>query len=280
MKNRKISEALVKSAVKKLVLKASFELEPEVARLLKQAARREKSPEGKTALKIILENIRIARAKKLPICQDTGLSVFFVELGRDIDLDFDLVAAINQGLREATREGYLRRSVADHITRKNTGDNTPAITHLRLAPGNKLKLSLIIKGGGAENKSLVRMMSPAEGIAGIKKTVLDAVKAAGGQACPPIIVGLGIGGDLELSAISAKLALARKTGSKSRDKDLAKLERDLLKDINKLGIGPLGLGGKVTCLAVQAEKTPGHIASLALAVNLQCWAHRGARTLV
>lgn len=280
MKKRKISEALVKSAVKELALKASFELEPEVVRLLKQAARKEKSPEGKTALKIILENIRIARAKKLPICQDTGLSVFFVELGREIDLDFDLVAAINQGLREATREGYLRRSVADHITRINTGDNTPAITHLRLAPGNKLKLSLIIKGGGAENKSLVRMMSPAEGIAGIKQTVLDAVKAAGGQACPPIIVGLGIGGDLELSAISAKLALARKTGSKSRDKDLAKLESDLLKDINKLGIGPLGLGGKVTCLSVQAEKTPGHIASLALAVNLQCWAHRGARTVI
>ena len=280
MKKRKISEALVTSTVKKIALKASFDLEPELEKLLRQALRKEKSPDGKTVLKIILENIALARRKKIPICQDTGLSVFFVELGREIDLDFDMVATINQGLREATKEGYLRRSVADHITRENTGDNTPAIVHIKLAPGRRLKLNLIIKGGGAENKSLVRMMSPAEGLAGIKKTVLDAVKNAGGQACPPIIVGLGIGGDLELSAILAKQALARKTGSKNKDRDLAKLESDLLKDINKLGIGPSGLGGKITCLAVQAEKAPGHIASLALAVNLQCWAHRGARAVI
>jgi fumarate hydratase subunit alpha len=280
MKKRKISEALVISTVKKLVLKASFEIEPEVEKLLRQALRRETSPDGKTALRIILENIAIARGKKIPICQDTGLSVFFVELGRELDLDFDLVAAVNQGLRQATKEGYLRRSVADHVTRVNTGDNTPAIVHVRLAPGRKLKINLIIKGGGAENKSLVRMMSPAEGIAGIKKTVLDAVKNAGGQACPPIIVGLGIGGDLEMSAILAKQALLRKTGQRSRDKDLARLEKELIADINKLGIGPSGLGGKITCLSVQAEKAAGHIASLALAVNLQCWAHRGAKAVV
>jgi len=280
MNKRKMTREYLVRTVKNLVLNASFELEPEVEKLLRKALKDEKSANGRTALEMILENARIAREKRLPICQDTGLSIFFVELGRELCLDFDLVDAINQGLRQATKQGYLRRSVADPLTRKNTGDNAPAIVHLKLSQGNKLRIKLVLKGGGAENKSVLKMLGPAEGVEGIKKTVLDAVKAGAGQACPPIFVGLGIGGDLELCALLAKKALARKPGSLSKDPALAKLEQGLKKEINKLGIGPGGLGGKVTCLAVQAEKAPGHIASLAVAVNLQCWAHRAGEAVL
>lgn len=280
MSKRKITRATVVRAAGEMVLRAGFELEPKVLRLLQGAARREKSPDGKIALKIILENLRIAREKKLPICQDTGVPVFFVELGRELCPDFELEAAINQGVRQATVKGYLRRSVADPLTRENTGDNTPAIVHLRLAAGNRLKLRVLMKGAGAENKSVVKMLSPADGVEGIKRTVIDAVKIAGGQACPPIFLGLGLGGDLETCAILAKRALARAPGSASPDPDLARLERELLHELNKLGIGPAGFGGKITCLAVAAEKTPGHIASLPVAVNIQCWAHRSAGAVI
>ncbi len=272
---RAIKKATLVKAVKKLVLKASFELEPAVERLLEKAARSETSAEGRIALAIIRENLKIARAKKLPICQDTGLSVFLVELGREARLDFDLEDAINEGLRAATAEGYLRRSVADPLSRKNTGDNAPAIVHLRLVKGNRIKLRLLLKGAGSENKSMVRMLTPADGREGIKKFVREAVTKAGGQACPPIFIGLGIGGDLELCAILAKRALARPAGLPSKDRELAKLEREILREVNRLGIGPAGLGGKFTCLAVAAEKAPCHIASLPVAVNIQCWAHRG-----
>jgi len=280
MSRRRISREQLVSAVKKLVLQASFELEPPVLRLLKQAARREKSRNGRLALQMILENIRLARAKKLPLCQDTGLSVFFVELGRELVLDFDLLAAINQGLRQASSEGFLRCSLADPLTRRNTGDNTPAIVHLSLAGGNRLQMRLLLKGGGAENKSVVRMLGPGEGLEGIKRTVIDAVVNAGGQACPPLFVGLGIGGDLEVCALLAKRALARSPGARSRERSLARLEHELLVELNQLGIGPVGLGGSCTCLSVQAEKAPGHIASLAVAVNLQCWAHRFAEVRI
>jgi len=276
MSRRRIARERVISAAKKLALKASFELEPEVVRLLKQAALREKSRNGRLALQLILENIRIAREQKLPLCQDTGLSVFFVELGREVELNFELIAAINQGLRQAASGGFLRCSIADPLTRENTGDNTPAIVHISLAGGSRLGMRLLLKGGGAENKSVVKMLVPAEGIEGIKRTVVDAVRSAGGQACPPIFVGLGIGGDLEVCALLAKRALARRAGESSRDQALARLEQELLAELNQLGIGPAGLGGRCTCLAVQAEKAPGHIASLAVAVNLQCWAHRAA----
>ncbi len=280
MNQRGLSREKLVKAVKELILRANFELEPEVIRLLKKAEREEISPEGKIALKIILEDIRVASEKKLPICQDTGLSVFLAELGRGVSLDFDLADALNQGLREATQEGYLRRSVADPLTHKNTGDNTPGIVHLNLVSGNRLRIRLLVKGAGSENKSRVRMLTPAEGKEGIKKFVLETVSRAGGQACPPLFIGLGIGGDLEMCAILAKQALARKAGSRSKDRELARLEREILKEVNRLGIGPGGLGGKFTCLGVQAEKSAGHIASLAVAVNLQCWAHRGGEIVL
>ena len=272
---RKINKKQLISAVKELVLKASFDLDPKVERLLKKAEKEETSLEGKLALQIILENIKIARAKKLPICQDTGLSVFFVELGREMELNFDLEDAIDQAVREATKQGYLRKSVADPLSRENTGDNTPAIVHIKLTPGNRIKIHLLIKGAGSENKSQVQMLTPADGIDGIKKVVIETVEKAGGQACPPIFIGIGIGGDLEVCALLAKKALTRLVGTRSRDKEMARLEKEIMREVNQLGIGLAGLGGKCTCLSVAAEKALGHIASLAVAVNLQCWAHRG-----
>jgi len=280
MNKRKLSREKLVKAVKDLVQRANFELLPEVVRLLKKAEQEEISSEGKIALGIIIENIKIAAEKELPICQDTGLSVFFIELGRGLELDFDLEDALNQGLREATKEGYLRRSVADPLTRKNTGDNTPAIVHLNIVSGNKLRIRLLVKGAGSENQSRVQMLTPAEGKDGIKKLVLETVAKAGGQACPPLFIGIGIGGDLEMCAILAKKALARKPGSKSKDKELAKLEREILEEVNRLGIGPAGLGGKITCISIAVEKAPCHIASLPVAINLQCWAHRGGEMML
>lgn len=274
MKRQKLNQKRVIEAIKELVLRTSFEIEPSVEGLLKRALRSEVSPAGKIALGIILENIRIAREKKIPICQDTGLAVFFVELGREALLDFSLEEALNYGLREATAEGYLRNSVAEPLTRENTGDNTPAVIHLHLVDGKRVRIQLLIKGAGSENKSQVRMLNPGEGIEGIKKFVLETVERAGGQACPPIFLGIGIGGDLELCALLAKRALLREPGRPSKEPILAQLERELFKEVNALGIGPSGLGGRISCLSVAVEKSTCHIASLPVAVNVQCWAHR------
>jgi len=277
---RKIGRNKVISAVKELALRASFEIEPSAERLLKKAMKDEVSRQGKIALGIILENLKIAREKKIPICQDTGLSIFFVEVGRELRLDFDLEDALNQALREATVEGYLRRSVAEPISRENTGDNSPGIVHLRITEGNRLRIKVLFKGAGSENKSQVRMLTPGEGIEGIKKFALETVEMAGGQACPPFFIGIGIGGDLELCALLAKKALAREAGKPSKDQTLARLEREILKEVNCLGIGPSGLGGKITCVSVAAEKAYCHIASLPVAVNLQCWAHRSGEVVL
>jgi len=277
---QRLNPKLLKNTVKDLALSANFDLDKRVEKLIRKAEKQEISPNGKIALKIILENIKLARKKKMPICQDTGLAVFFLELGRNLKIDFDLTKVLNQGLREASREGFLRNSVADPISRKNTKDNTPAIIHLNLTDGNRLKIKLLIKGAGSENQSLARMLKPGEGIEGIKKAVVEWVQSAGGKACPPIFIGLGIGGDLELSALLAKKALLRPAGSKNQDPVLAHLEKEILEAVNQSGIGPGGLGGRFTALAVQAEKAPGHIASLALAINLQCWAHRSAEAVL
>jgi len=280
MIEKKLNSDFFKKTVKELVLKASFDLDPRVELLLKQAEKKELSANGKIALKIILENIKLARKEKKPICQDTGLAIFFLELGRKLKIDFDLTKVLNQGLREASGQGFLRNSVADPITRKNTMDNTPAIIHLNMTEGNQLKIKLLIKGAGSENQSIVQMLKPGDGIEGIKSAVLEKVKSAGAKACPPIFIGLGIGGDLELSALLAKKALTRPAGTKNKDRILARLEEEILEAVNQLGIGPAGLGGRFTALAVQAEKAPGHIASLALAINLQCWAHRSAEAVL
>jgi len=275
--SRKIhKENLIKS-VEEMVIQASYELEPETEKLLQQAEKKETSPSAKTALQIILENIQLAREKKKPLCQDTGLGIFFVKIGRELELDFNLEQAINQGLAGASEKGYLRPSVADPLSRKNTGTNTPAIIHYQLTEGDQLEIELLLKGAGSENKSRAEILSPAQGQEGIKSLVLKTVEQAGSQSCPPLIIGLGIGGSLEMSALLAKRALLRPPGSKNPDPELARLEKELKEEINQLGIGASGLGGELTCLSVQAEKFFGHIASLAITVNLQCWAHRYAR---
>jgi len=278
--SRKIKKEELVKAVEEMVIQASWELEPETEKLLKQAEKKESSPSAKTALQIILENIQVARKKKKPLCQDTGLSIFFAKIGRELELDFNLEQAINQGLEKASKIGYLRPSVADPLSRKNTGTNTPAIIHYQLTEGDQLEIELLLKGAGSENKSLSRVLSPAQGTEGIKSLVLETIKEAGAQSCPPLIVGLGIGGSLEMSALLAKKALLRPAGKKNPDPQLAQLEKELEEEINRLGIGASGLGGEVTCLSVQAEKFFGHIASLAITINLQCWAHRYARRVL
>ena len=277
---RKLERERVESAVKDMIIEASYSLNAETEELIKKAKQKETSPYAQKALEIILENIALAREKKKPICQDTGLSVFFVEVGRELCLDFDLTEVINQALRRASKEGFLRASVADPISRKNTGDNAPAIIHYFLTEGDRLKINLLLKGAGSENKSRAMILSPAEGISGIKRLVLETVEKAGGQSCPPLIVGIGLGGSLEMSALLAKKALLRKTGTPSPEPELAELEEELEREINQLGIGASGFGGNITCLSVQIEKFFGHIASLAVTVNLQCWAHRHREVVI
>jgi fumarate hydratase subunit alpha len=221
----------------------------------------------------MLENADIARREKIPICQDTGLAVVFVELGQEVHVaGGPLREAIEEGVRQAYAEGYLRKSLCDPLSRENTRDNTPAVIHVDIVPGNQLKIIAMPKGGGSENMSAARMLTPAAGIEGIKKFVLETVEAAGANPCPPIIVGVGIGGSLEQACVLAKKALLRPVGGEHNNKDerVARMEDQLLERINTLGIGPAGLGGRITVLAVFAEMMPCHIASLPVAVNLQC----------
>jgi len=211
----------------------------------------------------------------IPICQDTGIGVFFVEVGQDLRIKNGFLSdAINDGVRKGYRDGHLRKSVVDPLTRRNTGDNTPAIIYTEVVPGDKLRISFMPKGAGSENMSAIRMLRPTEGIEGIKAFVLDCVRRAGANPCPPVVVGVGIGGDFEKSALLAKKALLRNVGSPHPKLELASLEMDLLKAVNKTGIGPEGLGGKMTAMAVHVESFPCHIASLPVAVNINCHAAR------
>ncbi|RPI08048.1 MAG: fumarate hydratase, partial [Acidobacteriales bacterium] len=230
------------------------------------------SPIGKQVLEKILQNADIACREAMPICQDTGLAVLFVEMGQDVRIvGGDLRAAIEEGVRQAYEDGYLRKSLCDPLTRTNTGDNTPAVIHIDIVPGDKLRIIAMPKGGGSENMSAAQMLTPSAGINGIKKFVMETVEKAGANPCPPIIVGVGIGGSLEQACILAKKALLRPVGKTNpSDDNLAQMEKELYTRINELGIGPAGLGGKVTTLAVHAEMMPCHIASLPVAVNLQC----------
>lgn len=277
---RRISAKSVTAAVKKLFIEANTVLGADVVSALRKGLKREESPVGRQVLAKILENAGIAGREAMPLCQDTGLAVLFVEIGQDVHVaGGDLREAIEEGVRQAYAEGYLRKSVCDPLTRANTKDNTPAIIHMDVVPGNQLKITAMPKGGGSENMSTARMLIPAAGIEGIKKFVLDTVENAGANPCPPIIVGIGIGGSLEQACLLAKKALLRPVGKKNKkDKRLADMEGELLKKINATGIGPAGLGGRVTALAVHAEMMPCHIASLPVAVNLQCHAARHKET--
>jgi len=243
---------------------------------LQKAYEQEISVDGKEIIQQLLMNAEIAREDRIPICQDTGFAVVFVELGQDVRIvGGDFYKAINDGVRKGYTEGYLRKSIVSHpLERKNTGDNTPAVIHTKIVPGENLRLIVAPKGGGSENMSAVKMLKPSEGVEGLKKFVIEVVKAAGPNPCPPVVVGVGVGGTFEKAAQLSKEALLRDLGKKSGYSDIAELEEELLEEINRLGIGPQGLGGKITALAVHIEIYPTHIASLPVAVNINCHAAR------
>lgn len=259
-----------------LCQEANFFLGEDVFDSLEKSLEREISLTGKDILKQLLTNAQIARKNKVPMCQDTGFTVVFLELGQEVNITGgNLYDAINEGVRKGYTDGYLRKSIVGHpLDRKNTGDNTPAVIHTSIVPGDKLKITVAPKGGGSENMSGLKMLKPAEGVEGVKKFVLETVKAAGPNPCPPIVVGVGIGGTFEKAALLAKKSLLRPLGEPSHLPEVAILEQELYESINSLGIGPQGLGGKTTALAVHIEVFPCHIASLPVAVNINCHAAR------
>lgn len=270
-----ISKDTVIETVNKLCIEANYYIDDEVLKLLRESKKNEKSPIGQDTLTQIIENDMIAAKESVPMCQDTGIVVVFLEVGNEISFDFDIYEAVNEGVRNAYLTGYLRKSVVKHpLNRINTKDNTPAVIHTKFALGNQLKITVAPKGGGSENMSLVKMLTPAEGYEGVKKLVIDSVFNAKGKPCPPIIVGVGIGGNLEKAALIAKEALFRPINDSSEDEITSRLENELLAEINKLGIGPMGFGGTQTALAVKVNTYPCHIASLPVAINIQCHAAR------
>ena len=273
---RTITFDTIAEQVKQMCMEATYNLSENMVKTFQSAAQTEASPLGKEVLQQLIDNARIAREEDYPICQDTGDAVFFVELGQDVRIEGGgLIEAINKGVAEGYREGYLRFSmVADPLRRKITGDNTPAMVTLQLVPGDKLKLSFLAKGGGCENMSAFKMLTPADGVNGVKEFVVDTIKNAGGNPCPPVVIGVGLGGTFDQCCMLAKKALLREVGEKHPDPFYAQLEAELLEEINKLGIGPMGLGGRTTAVVVHIETLPCHITSLPVAVNMDCHAHR------
>lgn len=280
---REINVDIITKAVEKLCIEANYYLPQDVKVALEKAVAKEESPLGKEILNDILKNQDIARKDDVPICQDTGLAVVFLELGQDVRLiGGDLNEAINKGVASGYINGYLRKSSVDDpfMERKNTGDNTPAIIHTTIVEGDEIKITVAPKGGGSENMSALAMLKPAEGIEGIKKFVIDTVEKAGSNPCPPIIVGVGIGGTIEMTTFIAKKSLLRALGEHNTNPKVAELEKQLLEEINKLGIGPQGFGGRMTALAVNIETFPAHIASMPVAVNIQCHAARHKEMII
>ncbi len=278
---RDISAQEIIKVVRNLCIDANYNLGDDVLLAFKEALEREDSGTAREVLKELIENAKIARTGKVPMCQDCGLAVVFTEIGQDVHITGDdLREAINQGVRQGYMEGYLRKSVCHPFTRKNTGDNTPAIIHLQIVPGDKMKIILAPKGGGSENMSRVDMLTPAVGGEGVKDFVIKRVKESGSNPCPPTIVGIGVGGTFERSAILAKKTLLRNIGERNPDPELAKIEEEILARINRLGIGPMGYGGNTTSLDVFLEIEPCHIASLPVAVNIQCHAARHKETVI
>ncbi|MBN1948863.1 MAG: fumarate hydratase [Candidatus Cloacimonetes bacterium] len=263
--------------VKKLCIDANYYLGEDVISVIREYAAREESTTAREVLNIMLENYELAATEQMPICQDTGVAVVFVELGQDVHLTGgDFTEAINEGVRQGYKDGYLRKSMVDDpiMERVNTKDNTPAIIYTDIVPGDKIKITVAPKGGGSENMSEVRMMKAADGIKGVIDFVVDRIRRSGGNPCPPVVVGVGLGGNFEQSALLAKKALLRKLGEPNPDAKWNQVEQDILEKINKLGIGPQGLGGRTTALGVHILHKPCHIASMPVAVNVQCHAAR------
>lgn len=274
---RVVNVSEITDVVEKLCIESNYYLPEDVRIALENALEVEESPLGKEILQDILKNQEIARTKNVPICQDTGLAVLFLELGQDVRLiGGALEEAINEGIRRGYEKGYLRKSTVDDpfMERKNLGDNTPAIIHTKIVPGDKVKMILAPKGGGSENMSALAMLKPSDGVEGIRKFVLDTVEKAGSNPCPPIIVGVGIGGTIEKTTLIAKQSLLRNIGEHNPNPKIAELEKELLVQVNNMGIGPQGFGGRTTALAVHIETFPAHIASMPVAINIQCHAAR------
>jgi len=279
---RDITTQEIIDGVRYACVEACNVLPNDVLAALERARAVEKSPVGRNVLDQLIENARIAREEVVPICQDTGLTLVFVELGQEVHITGgSLIEAINEGVRRGYEEGYLRKSVVQHpLERVNTGDNTPAVIYVDIVSGDGLKITVAPKGGGSENMSAAKMLKPSDGVDGVKRFVVETVREAGSNPCPPIIVGVGLGGSLEKAAILSKKAVLRPIGEPSLDPIDAKLETELLSLVNDTGIGPSGLGGCVTALAVHVESHPCHIASLPVAVTLQCHAARHKTILI
>jgi fumarate hydratase subunit alpha len=280
---REVQAHRITEVVKNLCMDANYDLGQDVVESLKRSLEKEESPTGREILEMILENADIAREERLPICQDTGFAVIFVELGQDVHIvGGDFEEAINEGVRQGYRQGYLRKSIVDDpvLERKNTSDNTPAVIHTRIVPGDKVRVIFAPKGGGSENMSEVKMMKAADGIEGVKDFVVDKVRRSGGNPCPPVVVGVGIGGTFEKVAMLAKQALLRPLGQRHPDPRFAAVEEEIFARVNKLGIGPMGLGGRASVLDVHVEVFPCHIASMPVAVNMQCHAARHKEAII
>ncbi|MCT4687700.1 fumarate hydratase [Vallitalea sp.] len=279
---REISGNLITNEIKEMCIEANCYVSKDILDTIKEYKNKEESPIGKDILEQIQQNAEIAKNKMMPMCQDTGMAVIFCEIGQDVHITgTSITHAINEGVRQGYEEGYLRKSVVkDPFFRENTKDNTPAIIHYDIIEGDKIKITVAPKGFGSENMSKIAMLKPSDGIEGAKKAILNIVEQAGGNACPPMIVGVGIGGTFEKAAFLAKKALLRPVGNNLSKEYIKDMEDELLDKINKLGIGPGGLGGRTTALAVNIETYPTHIAGLPVAVNISCHATRHSTRII
>lgn len=278
---REIDSKVITKEVKKLCIEGNIYLGDDVIKSFKENLEKEKSDLGKDILNILIENAQIAKETHIPLCQDTGMAVFFVEIGQEVMIKGDtLTDAINKGVSEGYTKGYLRKSVVSPITRINTKDNTPAIIHYEMVKGGKIKIQYAPKGFGSENMSQLKMLKPSDGIEGVKEFIVKTVSEAGPNPCPPIVVGVGIGGTVDKCAQIAKKALFRDIGTHSEDEMIADLEKEMIKKINDLGIGPQGLGGNTTALAVNIETFPTHIAGLPVVVNINCHSARHKQVII
>ncbi|MBE9528082.1 MAG: fumarate hydratase [Proteobacteria bacterium] len=271
---RKVSTSDITAKVSELCIEAACNLGTDVIDAIKSAEEREESVLGKDVLGQLVYNFELANKEHRPMCQDTGITIVYAEVGREVEFDGSLDEAIHEGVRQGYDKGYLRKSVCDPLSRVNTTDNTPAIIHTTIVEGDKLNLTIATKGAGSENMSGLAMLKPSQGVEGVKDFIIQVVKDAGGNPCPPVVVGVGIGGSFEKCAMLSKKAIMRTVGEANADPEIAALETELLLSINNLGIGPMGFGGMITALAVHIEKHPCHIASLPVAVNMQCHADR------
>lgn len=279
---RTINTKEITQTIKEMCMEVNVKLSSDVKEALLAGKEKEESPIGRQILAQLKENMKIAGETQIPICQDTGMTVVFIQIGQDVHIEGEFLEdAINEGIRQGYQEGYLRKSVVgDPLIRENTKDNTPGVIHYEIVPGDKVTITVAPKGFGSENMSRVVMLKPADGIEGVKKVILDTVEAAGPNACPPMVIGVGIGGTFEKCAILAKKALTRDLNSSSSIPYIKDLEEEMLEKVNNLGIGPGGLGGRVTAIGLNIETYPTHIAGLPVAVNICCHVNRHIRRVI